>query len=330
MTRAGLILSSYAAAPAVDGRSPVAEAAFLSGAAALQHVSGLEVPFYATGKLHKYDGDWLVQQVRHLPADFSYVVTTIPDTMDRLDSSADFGLASAIPAGRKAALERAAAASAAVRTLNRALGRKAVRAVHLYSAPSLSHGDARPLSRTSASVKALADSLRQVAELDWDGALPVLEHCDAASLRFPPVKGFLQMEQDIEAVLAADTEAGVTVNWARSVIESRDTSTPDRHVRLALQAGVLAGAVLSGCSSQATAYGAAWDDSHLPPAPVELASLLTSERIRSMTGVLDGTPNGTESDVYRGLKVSAPPGATVEKRLSVLAASIDTVRRAGF
>lgn len=328
--RAGLILSSYAAAPALDGRDPAAEAAFLSGAAALPHISGLEIPFYATGKLHKYDGDWLLQQVRHLPADFSYVLTTIPDTMERLGASVGFGLASAVPAGRKAAVERAVAAAEAVRSLNRTLGRKAVRAVHLYSAPRLSAGEVRTFAKTTASVGALADSLMQIAGLDWDGARPVLEHCDAATGRYPPVKGFLQLEQDIEAVLAAGTGAGVTVNWSRSVIEDRDTSAPDRHIKLALQAGVLAGAVLSGCSSQATAYGAAWDDTHLPPAPVEPASLLTSSAVRSMAALLEGTPTGTEPDVYRGLKVSAPPLASVEQRLSLLAASIDAVRRAGF
>ncbi|PTT70022.1 DUF4862 family protein [Arthrobacter sp. HMWF013] len=328
--RAGLILSSYAAAPALDGRDPVAEAAFLSGAAALPHVTGLEIPFYATGRLHKYDGDWLVQQIGHLPADFSYVLTTIPDTMDRLGASVGFGLASADLEGKRAALERTAAAAEAVRTLNRTVGRKAVRAVHLYSAPRLSVGEIGTFTRTTASVEALADSLKQLAEYDWDGARPVLEHCDAASGHYPPVKGFLQLDQEIEAVLAAGTGAGVTVNWARSVIEGRDTNAPDRHVELALQAGVLAGVVLSGCSSQATAYGGAWDDTHLPPAPVEPASLLTSGAIRSMAAVLEGAPTGPEPEVYRGLKVSAPRGASVEQRLSLLAASIDAACRAGF
>nr|WP_246223648.1 DUF4862 family protein [Pseudarthrobacter psychrotolerans] len=56
----------------------------------------------------------------------------------------------------------------------------------------------------------------------------------------------------------------VAVNWARSVIESRDTTAPDRHVELARQAGVLAGVVHSGCSPRPTPFGGAWDDAHLP------------------------------------------------------------------
>jgi hypothetical protein len=327
---AGLLLSCYAAAPALDGWHPEQEAAFLSAAAALPHVSGLEIPLYTTGKLHKYDGDWFLQQVRHLPDHLTYVVTTIPDTMDQLGRSAAFGLASAVPAGREAALARAAAASEAVRTLNNALGRKAVRAVHLYSAPRPSTRENGTFPDTEAAVKALADSLKQLAEYDWDDARPVLEHCDAATNHHPPVKGFLPFDHEIAAVLTAGTGAGIAVNWARSVIEGRDTGTPDRHVKMALQAGLLAGVVLSGCSSRPTAFGGAWDDAHLPPAPLEPASLLTAQGVRSIAATLDGASTGKVPSAYRGLKVSAPQGAGVVQRLSILARSINEVREAGF
>ncbi|MDQ0823383.1 hypothetical protein QFZ79_001126 [Arthrobacter sp. V4I6] len=93
----------------------------------------------------------------------------------------------------------------------------------------------------------------------------MLEHCDAAGSSHPPVKGFLSLEAEIDAVLGAGAGTGITVNWARSVIEQRDVAAPLRHVKLALEAGVLAGAVLSGCAPVATEFGAAWDDVHLPP-----------------------------------------------------------------
>lgn len=329
--RQGLILSAYNAAPAIDGWDPGNEAVFLAGAAALPHVSGLEIPFYATGKLHKYDGDWFLRQVQCLPGHLSYTVTTIPDTMDQLTSSAAFGLASVVPEGKRAALARAAAAAQAVRTLNQVLGRNAVRAVHLFSAPRPSAATKnRPGSRADASVKALANSLKELAQYDWDGARPVLEHCDAANRHHPPVKGFLPLEQEIEAVIAADTGAGIALNWARSVIEDRDTSTPGRHMELALRSGVLAGVVLSGCSSRPTAFGEAWDDAHLPPGPVEPASLLTPQDIRNIAATLNKATNGIKPGPYRGLKISAPQKSGVEQRLSLLARSIDTVRRTGF
>ena len=37
-----------------------------TSAAALPGVAGLEIPFYATGGMHKYDGGWFLRQVRHL------------------------------------------------------------------------------------------------------------------------------------------------------------------------------------------------------------------------------------------------------------------------
>ncbi len=330
MSRPGLILSSYAAAPALDGWDPPAESAFLSSAAALPGVAGLEIPFYATGGMHKYDGGWFLRQVRHLPDDLSYVLTTIPDTMDQLSRSADFGLASTVAAGRGAALARAAAAASAVRTLNTVLGRKAVRAVHLFSAPRLVVKNGGPTPASAPRIRALAESLKQLSDIDWDGAQPVIEHCDAATGKHSPVKGFLRFEQEMEAVLSVSTAVGVAVNWGRSLIEDRDAGAPARQVEAALKEGVLAGVVLSGCSPRPTVFGGAWDDCHLPPAPLEPDSLLTTHRISSIASALDGGLAGTEPSVYRGLKVSAPHGSRLEQRLSILTESIKVSRAAGF
>ena len=324
---AGLILSSYAAAPALDGWNPEAEAAFLHSAASLPGVSGLEVPFYPTGQLHKYDGDWFLEKVRHLPDHLAFVVTTIPDTMSRLDGSADFGLASLTAAGRQAAVARAAAAAVAVRALNAVLGRPAVLAVHLFSAPRpVPHG----VPAGSAGTGLLAASLEQLAAYDWDGARPVLEHCDAAKPGQTPAKGFLTLDEEMEAATASGTGTAVAVNWGRSAIEGRDGSTAGRHIRACLDSQLLAGVVVSGCAPVATSFGEAWDDCHVPPAPVEPASLLTPAAIRSVSAALESAPGGPKSEVYRGLKVSAPQGSSVARRVGLLAGSIDVVRAAGF
>lgn len=324
---AGLILSSYAAAPALDGWDPEAEAAFLHAAARLPGVSGLEIPFYPTGQLHKYDGDWFLEQVRHLPDHLAFVVTTIPDTMSRLDGSADFGLASLTAAGRQAAVARAATAAGAVRALNAKLGRPAVLAVHLFSAPRpVPHG----VPPGVAGIGPLAASLEQLAGFGWDGARAVLEHCDAATPGQTPVKGFLTLEEELEAVTASGTGTGVAVNWGRSAIEGRDGVAAFRHIRACLDSELLAGVVLSGCAPVATRFGEAWDDCHVPPAPVEPASLLTPAAIRSVSAALDSASGGPKSEVYRGLKVSAPRGSSVARRVALLAGSIDVARAAGF
>jgi hypothetical protein len=324
---AGLILSSYAAAPALDGWNPEAEAAFLHAAARLPGVSGLEVPFYPTGQLHKYDGDWFLGQVRQLPDHLTFTVTSIPDTMSRLEGSADFGLASLPAAGRQAAVARAAAAAEAVRALNPVLGRPAVHAVHLFSAPSpVRHG----VPAGAAGIGPLASSLEQLAAFGWDGARAVLEHCDAGKAGQSPVKGFLTLEEELEAVTASGTGAGLAVNWGRSAIEGRDGSTGSRHIRDCLDSEMLAGVVLSGCAPVTTRFGGAWDDCHVPPALVEPASLLTPAAIRSVSAALESASGGLNSEVYRGLKVSAPVGSSVARRVELLADSIDVVRAAGF
>ena len=328
MTRsAGLILSSYAAAPALDEWNPEAEAAFLQAAARLPGVSGLEVPFYPTGQLHKYDSGWFLEQVRRLPDHLTFVVTTIPDTMSRLDGSGDFGLASLTGAGRQAAVARAATAAGAVRSLNAALGRQAVLAVHLFSAPRpFSHG--APVG--GAGTGPLAASLEQVAENHWDGARLVLEHCDAAKPGQRPAKGFLNLEEEMEAATTSRTGTGLAVNWGRSAVEGRDGVTAGRHIRACLDSELLAGVVLSGCAPVATRFGEAWDDCHVPPAPVEQASLLTPDGIRAVSVALESARGGPNNKGYRGLKVSAPRGSSVARRIELLADSIEVVRAAGF
>ncbi|KQR80153.1 hypothetical protein ASF98_19650 [Arthrobacter sp. Leaf337] len=337
----GLILSAYAAAPAIDSWHPSDEAAYLSAVGALPYVAGLEIPFYGSvggsasgsgglpgGALHKYDGGWLLRAVRHLPQHLAFTVTTIPDTMDRLGREPAFGLASKDTGGRQAALAAVFRTAEAVRSLNDAVGRQAVRAVHLFSAPRPSAG----VSAASASAGALRASLAELAGYAWDGARPVLEHCDAALGNKPWIKGFLPLEAEIEAITAADAGVGLAVNWARSVIEQQDVSAPSRHLKLATDAGVLAGVVLSGCSPVDTAFGRAWDDTHLPPAPLEPRSLLTADRIREFTVTAGaGMSNGLgPSRPYRGLKVSAPRSANVEQRIAVVSGSIAAVCEAGF
>jgi Domain of unknown function (DUF4862) len=331
----GLILSAYAAAPALDAWIPSDEADFLAAASRLPGVAGLEVPFYGD-RLHKYDGGWFLNQARNLPPGLRFTITTIPDTMDRLADNPGFGLASTDAEGRQAALASAANAAEAVRRLNDAAGCAAVLAVHLFSAP-------RPSTSAGVvdggrSTEALQESLAELAGYAWEGATPVLEHCDAARTSTarpagvgPWAKGFLPIEAEIAAVLAADAGIGLALNWARSVIEQRDVRAPLRHLKLARDTGLLAGVVLSGCAPRATRFGGVWDDTHLPPASLEADSLLTTGRIREMADMLgQGAHAHHRPPPLRGLKVSAPPGSPVAERISILSGSIAAVRSAGF
>ena len=312
------IVGSYAAAPTPF--DPEQEGSFLAGLAALPLVGGLELAF--TGALH-HDVDWLLARVDQT---WDFVVTAIPGTMARLSVDPSFGLASPEDSGRQAALEFTARLHEAAVRLNDALGRRAVRAVELHSAPS-----------RTADAGAFVESLQAIAAWEWHGIRVTVEHCDALS-DHPPQKGFLSMRAEIAAVHAAAssaaTDLGVTVNWARSVIEKRDPVAAAAHVQQAREAGVLAGLMFSGCASVPTAFGTAWVDAHLPPssggehavadlAALEPSSLLTPELARDCWGAA-----GDEL-VFAGLKIGVRPvDLDVAGRLAYVRDGLELLERA--
>jgi hypothetical protein len=172
----GFLIGAYAIAPAALED----EAALLAGLAARADVRGLELPF--TGALHRSDEPWLLARLR---PDWDHVVTLIPGTMGRLQADKVFGLASA---------DMARQALAAVARLNEAVGRAAVIAVEVQSAPS------RGPAGAMGSAEAFARSLAEVASWDWFGARIVVEHCDAHRAGHPQHKGFLSLDDELAAI----------------------------------------------------------------------------------------------------------------------------------
>lgn len=323
----GWIVGAYAAAPSRTGWNPADEAAFYNALVNLPGVVGFEVPFADT--LHKADEGWLLS---HLPPDADIVVTTAPGTSDRVRASAQHGLASTVAAGLEAALIHTDAARAAVHRLNDALGRKAVLAVELHSAPP--HIDGASTSDQ------LQRSLEQIATWDWCGARIVIEHCDAARPGQKAAKGYLSLDDEIRAVTDANRSTafrfGVGINWGRSVIEMRDADAGRAHTQRVQNAGLLAGLIFSGASDSATRFGGAWADVHVPVATsaaaadsqrhdlLEPTSLLTAERI---VATLHAAGEAGPRD-YRGVKVAAPPAGSVADRIEAVAASLAAVQHA--
>lgn len=321
-------VGAYAATPSLHDWNPTDEGKFLTGVLGLDGVAGLEVPF--TGTLHKNDESWFL---KHLPATAEYIVTTIPGTAARLQNDPTFGLASTSIAGRKAAVEFAGEALDAAHRLGAQTGGAAIRALELHAAP-VAEGD-------RASVSALTDSLLEISSWDWQGVQIVLEHCDAFTPGRLPAKGYMALETEMEAVSRANEQTsrsiGLVVNWGRSVIEQRTAGAAVEHISLLRQAGLLGGLVLSGCSDVDTRFGPAWADVHVPPAPpetgfdlawsgvLEAASLMTPESILECLQAA-GTDPGTG---FRGIKVAAPPHATVAERVAVIAQTLSIARRSG-
>jgi hypothetical protein len=253
-----LIIGAYPAQP--EGPQ---QRQFFEELAAIAAIRGLELPYRAGG-----GEPWPAGA----PDAWSAVVTAIPGTMQRIGLNGRFGLASTDTEGRRAAVDF----TAGIRSYAAALQDEGhrVEAVALHSAPS-GHGAPEPL----------AESLSEILGWDWQGATVVIEHCDALRSGQNPEKGFLSFRDETDIVRSLrgqGQDIGILVNWARSVIETRDSRAAVEHLAGAREAGVLSGVMFSGCSAETTEFGYPWIDAHLPAVEVEGApasSLLTGPEI---------------------------------------------------
>lgn len=325
----GLFIGAYAAAPSLSGWDPTAEAEYLASVLELDGVAGLELPF--THQLHKFDEPWLL---RMLPPGARFILTGIPGTMDLLASNPVHGLASTSPDGRREAVSFVRELQRAAQRLNEVSGGPAVHAIQLHAAPVAVPG--------ASSAAALAASLAEIAAWDWSGARLVLEHCDAFRPSQRAAKGFMALEDEVEAVLLANQAGpealGMSVNWGRSVIEQRDPDAALRHVELLAGAALLGGFTVSGCADVDTKYGVAWADVHVPPASepaasvpggaqpdhrfLDEASLLTFDRLSGCLAAA-GTSEG-----FSAIKVAAPPQSPVQDRIAAVKTAVDLVKSA--
>lgn len=308
----GLICGAYAASPAHGTWNAAAEIEFFSGLDQIAQLRGLELPW--TGSIHPHDDAWLTA---NLPSRFEVVLTSIPGTMGKLGQDAAFGLASADNDGRAAALAEALRMREAVLRLNDTLGRRAVLAVELHSAP-----------RETGAVDALASSLDVLGDsADWDGALLTIEHSDAHVPGQAPEKGFLTLTQEIEALALARGDLGIALNWGRSAIELRGDDVVT-HVREAEAAGVLRGLMFSGAAAVETAFGYPWIDAHHPMAPAPgfeqglPESLLTADLVSEALAAA-GDP------AWTGFKFGWAGPGSVADRVAMVAAAARTLTALG-
>ena len=316
-----IIVGAYAASP--SGQDPWDandEAAFMAGLRDMESVGGLEIGYY--DDLHRHDAAWLL---RHLKADWRYLVTSLPGTMNRLAVDPRHGLASTDDAGRKSALDYAEKIRASIQTLNDHCQEQVVKAVILHAAP-------RNLAPAgSLAAERLFASLAELADRDWHGAELWLEHCDSPSRHAPPAKGFLRLEDEIAVVSrlqGTKTKLGMLINWGRSALETRNPETPREHIAKAKAQNVLKGVMFSGCTEGDDLYGH-WQDSHAPFAPSSLAdgrssSLMTVERAAACLQAGHGA-----NDLEIGIKIQALPATmSVPDRLKLIADSLLAVEDA--
>jgi hypothetical protein len=253
-----------------------------------------------------------------------------------MEADPRFGLASTSPEARNRAIAFVAAAHRAAERLNNALGRSAVKAVQLHSAPVAAPG--------RSSKAALAESLEEIAGWEWGNIQIVLEHCDALVPGRAASKGFLSLPEEADAVRQVNETSKhrvtMAINWGRTVIEERRPEAAVEHICFLRQAGLFGGFTISGCADVETRYGGAWADVHVPPAPpskdlgwptgggsdaataLEGSSLLTTERLAE-SFIAAGHPAGTE---FRAIKVAAPPNSDIPQRVAAVAQSLGLAR----
>ncbi len=250
-------VGAYASSPNVSGWDPDVEGQYYQGIKNMPNVKGLEHPFI--GQLHPYDDNWFLDNIA---ADWQYIFTCVPGIMSALGDNPAFGIASDDEEGRVQALGFMKRACEAIAKLNMHVGRQAVQAIEIQTAPNR--------SQASGSKLALKKSLETMLQWDWQGTQIVIEHCDSLVPEQTPAKGFLSIEDEVEVLnqlnQAHEQQLAMVVNWGRSVIETRSVDGAIQHIELLKQNGLLSGLMFSGVSDQNTEYRQ-WADTHMPPAP---------------------------------------------------------------
>lgn len=314
------IVGAYATSPTLLSWEPEKETVFMElMKGKLGKIRGLELPFFGCG-VHPHDSELYLKL---LDPEWEYVMTCLPGNMKELAENKHFGLASDDRQGRQQAVEYYKRASESIKELNNYFGVNKVFAVAIATSPALM------AKGVSSSQAALEESLATIARFDWSGAELVIEHCDSGRLSITPVKGFISIEEELAAILAVKTkhsiDIGMTINWARSVIEARNQNGANQHILKAIKSGALRGLMFSGTSAVESIYGK-WTDLHLPVARepgidyFEETSLMTAENMKSCL-----VDSGWKELSYLGVKVLAMPiiDATCERRVGV---NFDTLK----
>jgi len=247
----------------------------------LGYIKGLEHPF--GGSLHNRDDDWFLANI---DPNWEFVFTCIPGVMGAIGKNPNFGIASDDEAGRQDSLVFMQKARDAIAKLNAHAGKEVVRAIQIHTSPNK--------AKAGSSKESLTKSLIEMLSWDWQGAKLVIEHCDAYVEGQDPSKGFLKIEDEIDACLKAKIETGksvgITINWGRSAIEARSASGVIKHIQAAKAAGLLSGLT------------------HMPPQALsakgagEPASLLTADIMKECIKIAE-----PESLLYANMRKGARP-----------------------
>lgn len=310
MSRADLLVSAYATEPRriqLEGRREAQwfeRLSALPGAGGIEDYYGAAIPGGRPGYFGADAPSGRARLAQLLPAAWYVTITMLPWTLLQQRSHKGYGLASDDTEGRTLAIADMRRVLEEIDEINQLLGRAAVRAIQVPSAP-------RPTPGTTASSAALETSLRELAEWDWHSTEILVEHCDCMRPSGPVSKGFLGLDVEIEAVRRVAAESpgrfGQSLNWGRSAIEGQSTSTPVAHIQKLVAAGTYRGMVFSGTSAQGGQLGPAWADYHNPLIDDDPSSLMTQACVRDTLEV--SGRQALDTLAFIGVKVQDPRDA---------------------
>jgi len=306
------IVGAYATAPSLGSEDKILERSFYEQLIeSIPEIRGLEIPFFGK-EIHQFGSDFLLDII---DKNWENVLSCIPGSMSKLANNPKFGLASDDENGRAEAIAMHKKANQALHKMNEYYERQSVIAVQIATAPST------PVEYVSSSADSLLKSMEEILSWDWEGAKIVIEHCDAAVGNTPFEKGFLTIEDEVKTLIELKDlhDVGMTINWARSAIEGRNTSKPIEHIKMALKNNILSGLMFSGVSDNDIQYGS-WKDTHMPFSKNENVqffeenSLLTQEEISNTLNIVD-----LDSVDYLGVKLLSMPidSSTIDRRVGL-------------
>lgn len=279
-------ISAYTASQVLHTWDDISETAYFKALKADPRVMGIELPYLEDREV--YPMEWLK---KNIPDHWSFNLTSLPAVMQLAASNPKAGLASTSDPYRKVAIELVQKVQRYAEELQQAFGRPVVRSINFYSSPQNSAGCQQ------GSKEALQRSLAEIKKISWGSIALNFEHCDAFVPSHPPEKGFLSLEEEIEAFEAVGG-IGLVLNWGRSAIETHSVDGPLQHLRQMLVHRLLRGFVFSGCTADPESLYGAWKDRHTPPRSLCSESLLGEKEIEEVFNLIKS------EELYLGIKVS--------------------------
>lgn len=303
-------VAAYTISPSSSIWDPAQEASFFKGLSSLSPIAGIEHPY--TPWNDRYPSPWLFT---HLPPHWTMIITLLPAWMWHLKKDPLFGLASVQEESRQAAVALVYEALLFAKMLEDKMKRPVIKAFHLHTAPTNIE------ATRYGSKEALIRSLHDIKKWDWGEIDVNIEHCDAFQKGIIPQKGYLSLDDELNAIREAYF-GGIVLNWARSVIEAHDKEHITHHQKAALARQNLRGFFFSGCASESPFYGE-WRDTHMPPSLQKFAdltqgSLLGPQEIETAFSTMKG------AGCYYGIKITdKSPSSSEARSLALIHETLD-------